>query len=39
MNGNLINKDKKAVWITSVIYGRRDQFAALTDMSLDDTER
>lgn len=34
----LIDEDKKAVWITAVIYGRRDQIAALVDMSLNDTE-
>lgn len=34
----LIDEDKKAVWVTAVIYGRRDQIAALEDMSLDDTE-
>lgn len=26
---NLIDEDNKAVWITAVIYGRRDQIAAL----------
>ena len=35
----LIYEDKKVVWVTAVIYGRRDQIAALTDMSFDDTER
>ncbi len=34
----LINEDKKVVWITAVIYGRRDQIAALVDMSLSDKE-
>ena len=34
----LIDEDKKAVWITAVIYGRRDQITALADMSLSDTE-
>ena len=34
----LIDEDKKAVWITAVIYGRRDQIIALVDMSLNDTE-
>lgn len=35
----LIDEEKEAVWITAVIYGRRDQMAALSDMSLDDTEQ
>ena len=35
----LIDEDRKAVWVTAVIYGRRDQLVALTDMSFDDTER
>lgn len=35
----LIDEDKKAVWIMAVIYGRRDQIVALTDMLLDDAER
>ena len=34
----LIDEDKKAVWITAVIYGRRDQITALANMSLSDTE-
>ena len=34
----LIDEDKKAVWITAVIYGRRDQITALVDMSIDDKE-
>lgn len=34
----LIDEDKKAVWITAVIYGRRNQIAALVDLSLNDTE-
>ncbi len=34
----LIDEDKKVVWITAVIYGRRDQVSALLDMPLDDTE-
>ena len=34
----LIDEEKKTVWITSVIYGRRDQTAALLDMPLNDTE-
>ena len=32
----LIDEDKKVVWITAVIYGRRDQIAALTSMSFSD---
>ena len=35
----LIDEDRKVVWVTAVIYGRRDQIVALTDMSFDDTER
>lgn len=35
----LIDEKKKSVWVTAVIYGRRDQIAALSDMSLNDTER
>lgn len=35
----LIDENKKTVWVTAVIYRRRDQIAALTDMSFDDTER
>ncbi len=34
----LIDEGKKVVWITAVIYARRDQIAALVDMSLNDTE-
>ena len=34
----LIDEDKKDVWITAVIYGRRDQITALVDMSLSETE-
>lgn len=30
----LIDEDKTAVWVTAVIYGRRDQVAALADMPL-----
>ena len=29
----LVDEEKKAVWVTAVIYGRRDQIAALLDMS------
>lgn len=35
----LVDEEKKTVWVTGVIYGRRDQIAALLDMSLNDTER
>ena len=35
----LVDEEKRTVWITAVIYGRRDQIAALLDMSLNDTER
>ncbi len=35
----LIDEYKKAVWVTAVIYGRRDQIVALADMSFDDAER
>lgn len=34
----LIDEDKKAVWVTAVIYARRDQIAALTDVLLGDKE-
>ena len=34
----LVDEKKKAVWITAVIYGRRDQIAALLDMSLNGIE-
>lgn len=34
----LIDEDKKSVWITAVIYGRRDQIATLVDASLNDIE-
>ncbi len=34
----LINEGRKSVWITAVIYGRRDQITALVDMSLSDKE-
>ena len=30
----LVDEEKKTVWITAVIYGRRDQISALLDMSL-----
>ena len=34
----LVDEEKKAVWITAVIYGRGDQIAALLDMPSDDIE-
>ena len=34
----LIDKEKEVVWVTAVVYGRRDQIVALVDMSLNDTE-
>ena len=34
----LIDEKKEAVWVTAVVYGRRDQIVALVDMSLNDTE-
>lgn len=34
----LIDEEKKAVWVTAVIYGRRDQVTALLDMSLNDID-
>ncbi len=33
-----IKEEKKAVWVVAVIYGRRDQIAALLDMSSSGTE-
>lgn len=35
----LIDKEKKVVSVTAVVYGRRDQFAVLLDMPLRETER
>lgn len=35
----LVDEERKAVWVTAVIYGRRDQISALLDMPLDDGER
>ncbi len=32
-----IDEEKKTVWITAVIYGRRDQIAALLGMSLNES--
>ncbi len=34
----LIDEEKKTVWIMAVIYGRRDQIAALLDMLLNGIE-
>ncbi len=34
----LIDEKKKTVWVTTIIYGRRNQIVALLDMSLNDTE-
>ena len=35
----LVDEVKKIVWVTAVIYGRRDQIATLLDMSMNDAER
>lgn len=35
----IVDEGSKTVWVTTVICGRRDRIAALTDMSLDDTAR
>ncbi len=35
----LVDEEKKTVWITAVIYGRRDQISALLDMSLNNAEQ
>lgn len=35
----LVDEKKRVVWITAVIYGRRDQIAALLDISLNYGER
>ena len=35
----LIDEEKQTVWITAVIYGRRDQLAALLDTSPNNTEQ
>lgn len=34
----LVDENQKIVWVTAVIYGRRDQISALIDMSPNDTE-
>lgn len=33
----LIDEERMAVWVTAVVYGRRNQIAALLDISLNDT--
>ena len=35
----LVDDEKKAVWVTAVIYGRRDQISALRDAPADNDER
>ena len=35
----LVDEEIQTVWITAVFYGRRDQVAALLDMSMNGTER
>lgn len=35
----LVDDEKKAVWVTAVIYGRRDQISALRDIPPDNNER
>lgn len=35
---HLIDDEKAAVWVTALVYGRRDQIVALVDMSLNDAE-
>ena len=35
----LVDDEKKAVWVTAVIYGRRDQISALRDIPLNNTEQ
>lgn len=32
----LIDEEKKIVWVTAIIYEKRDQIAVLSDMSLND---
>ena len=34
----LIDEEKDAVWVTAVVYGRRDKIVDLVAMSLNDTE-
>ena len=35
----LVDEERRAVWVTAVIYGRRDRISALLDMSLNETEQ
>ena len=35
----LVDEEKKTVWVTAVIYGRRDQISVLRDMPPDDSEQ
>lgn len=35
----LIDEEKQTVWVTAVIYGQRNQIAALLDMPLNDIEQ
>ncbi len=34
----LVDEEKKTVWIIAVVYGRRDQLAALSEMPRDNAE-
>ena len=34
----LVDEENKTVWVTAVIYGRRDQISALLDMPLNNAE-
>ena len=33
-----VDEEKKAVWVTAVIYGRRDQISVLCDMPLEESQ-
>ncbi len=35
----MVDEERKTVWVTAVIYGRRDQISALRDMPPDNNER
>ncbi len=35
----LVDEERKTVWVTAAIYGRRDQISALRDMPADNAER
>ncbi len=35
----LVDEERKTVWVTAVIYGRRDQISALRDIPLNNTEQ